>query len=56
MRLLLLDEPTTFLDISHQVDLLRLLRDLNTRTGKTIVVVLHDRHTDGRADRAVMGY
>jgi iron complex transport system ATP-binding protein len=41
-ELLLLDEPTTFLDITHQVDLLRLLRDLNTRTGKTIVVVLHD--------------
>jgi iron complex transport system ATP-binding protein len=41
-ELLLLDEPTTFLDIAHQVDLLRLLRDLNTETGKTIVVVLHD--------------
>jgi iron-siderophore transport system ATP-binding protein len=41
-ELLLLDEPTTFLDISHQVDLLRLLRDLNAQTGKTIVVVLHD--------------
>ncbi|OLF15343.1 ABC transporter ATP-binding protein [Actinophytocola xanthii] len=41
-ELLLLDEPTTFLDITHQVDLLRLLRDLNADTGKTIVVVLHD--------------
>lgn len=40
--LLLLDEPTTFLDISHQVDLLRLLRRLNTETGRTIVTVLHD--------------
>jgi iron complex transport system ATP-binding protein len=40
--LLLLDEPTTFLDISHQVDLLRLLRDLNRETGRTIVTVLHD--------------
>jgi iron complex transport system ATP-binding protein len=40
--LLLLDEPTTFLDISHQVDLLRLLRDLNRSTGRTIVTVLHD--------------
>ena len=40
--LLLLDEPTTFLDINHQVELLRLLRDLNRRTGRTIVVVLHD--------------
>ena len=40
--LLLLDEPTTFLDISHQVELLRLLRDLNRSTGRTIVTVLHD--------------
>ena len=40
--LLLLDEPTTFLDINHQVELLRLLRDLNRRTGRTIVIVLHD--------------
>ncbi|MDG4824584.1 ABC transporter ATP-binding protein [Asanoa sp. WMMD1127] len=40
--LLLLDEPTTFLDINHQVELLRLLRELNAESGKTIVVVLHD--------------
>ncbi|MDW5325030.1 ABC transporter ATP-binding protein [Plantactinospora sp. KLBMP9567] len=40
--LLLLDEPTTFLDINHQVELLRLLRKLNAESGKTIVVVLHD--------------
>ncbi|MEX5634004.1 ABC transporter ATP-binding protein [Parafrankia sp. FMc2] len=40
--LLLLDEPTTFLDVSHQVDVLDLLTDLNRREGKTIVIVLHD--------------
>ena len=40
--LLLLDEPTTHLDINHQVELLRLLRTLNADSGKTIVVVLHD--------------
>jgi len=40
--LLLLDEPTTFLDIAHQVELLDLLTDLNRDTGATIVVVLHD--------------
>jgi iron complex transport system ATP-binding protein len=40
--LLLLDEPTTFLDINHQVELLDLLADLNARSGTTIVVVLHD--------------
>lgn len=40
--LLLLDEPTTFLDINHQVELLDLLTDLNQESGKTIVIVLHD--------------
>jgi iron complex transport system ATP-binding protein len=40
--LLLLDEPTTHLDINHQVELLDLLTDLNRTSGKTIVVVLHD--------------
>ena len=39
---LLLDEPTTYLDINHQVELLDLLADLNARAGTTIVVVLHD--------------
>ncbi len=40
--ILLLDEPTTFLDIAHQIELLDLLRDLNRRHGQTIVAVLHD--------------
>jgi iron complex transport system ATP-binding protein len=40
--LLLLDEPTSFLDINHQVELLDLLADLNSRSQKTIVIVLHD--------------
>ena len=40
--LLLLDEPTTFLDINHQVELLDLLTDLNRESGKTVVIVLHD--------------
>lgn len=40
--LLLLDEPTTFLDINHQVELLDLLTDLNRESGKTIIIVLHD--------------
>lgn len=39
--LLLLDEPTTFLDIAHQVDVLELCRELNTN-GRTLVAVLHD--------------
>ncbi|HKS13955.1 MAG TPA: ABC transporter ATP-binding protein [Pseudomonas sp.] len=39
--LLLLDEPTTYLDIAHQIELLELLADLN-RQGRTVVAVLHD--------------
>ncbi len=39
--LVLLDEPTTWLDIAHQIELLKLMRTLNL-AGKTIVVVLHD--------------
>ncbi|WP_137133062.1 ABC transporter ATP-binding protein [Rhizobium sp. FY34] len=39
--ILLLDEPTTFLDIAHQIELMDLLADLNAR-GRTIVAVLHD--------------
>ena len=40
--LLLLDEPTTFLDLAHQVEVLDLLARLNDREGRTIVLVLHD--------------
>src|SRR5690625_391784 len=39
--ILLLDEPTPFLDIAHQIDLLELFTDLH-REGKTLVAVLHD--------------
>lgn len=39
---LLLDEPTTYLDIAHQIEVLDLLADLNEQTGKTIVLVSHD--------------
>lgn len=39
--ILLLDEPTTFLDIAHQIELLDLLADLNDQ-GRTIIAVLHD--------------
>ena len=40
--LMLLDEPTTHLDIAHQVEVLNLLRDLNRTEGRTVVMVLHD--------------
>ncbi|RJQ78373.1 ABC transporter ATP-binding protein [Amycolatopsis panacis] len=39
---LLLDEPTTYLDLRHQLDLLNLVADLNTVDGRTAVLVLHD--------------
>lgn len=41
-KILLLDEPTTFLDLAHQIELLDLLHDLNRNQGRTIVMVLHD--------------
>lgn len=46
--LLLLDEPTTFLDVSHQIDVLDLLTDLNRARGITIVMVLHDLNLAAR--------
>ena len=40
--IMLLDEPTTWLDISHQIDLLELLSELNRTQGYTLAAVLHD--------------
>lgn len=40
--LMLLDEPTTFLDLAHQIDVLDLLAELNETEQRTIVMVLHD--------------
>lgn len=52
--LLLLDEPTTFLDVAHQVELLDLLCDLNAQRGTTIAMVLHDLNLAARyADHLV---
>lgn len=45
--LLLLDEPTTFLDIAHQIELMELLADLNDE-GRTLVTVLHDLNQAAR--------
>jgi len=41
-EILLLDEPTTFLDLAHQIEVLDLLYELNQSKGRTIVMVLHD--------------
>ncbi len=52
--ILLLDEPTTFLDVAHQVEVLDLLTDLNRSRGTTIVMVLHDLNLAARyADELV---
>lgn len=54
-HLLLLDEPTTFLDVSHQVEILDLLSELNSNAGITIVMVLHDLNLAARyRDHLVM--
>jgi iron complex transport system ATP-binding protein len=45
---LLLDEPTTYLDVTHQIEILDLLMDLNRMKGKTIVMVLHDINLSAR--------
>ena len=53
--ILLLDEPTTFLDIGHQLEVLGLVRRLNRDLAKTIVLVLHDLNQAARfADRMVV--
>ena len=52
--LLLLDEPTTFLDVAHQVEVLDLLTDLNHARGTTVVLVLHELNLAARyADHLV---
>ena len=52
--MLLLDEPTTFLDVAHQIDVLDILVDLNRSRGTTIVMVLHDLNLAARySDRLI---
>jgi iron complex transport system ATP-binding protein len=46
-RVLLLDEPATFLDIRHEVEIFDLLTDLSERDGMTLVTVLHDLNLAG---------
>ncbi|WP_167041545.1 ABC transporter ATP-binding protein [Salinibacterium sp. ZJ454] len=53
--ILLLDEPTTFLDVTHQIEVLDLLTDLNRSRGTTVVMVLHDLNLAARyADHIVV--
>src|SRR5699024_4708947 len=47
-EMILLDEPTTYLDLTHQIEILDLLFELNEREEKTIVMVLHDLNLASR--------
>lgn len=52
--ILLLDEPTTYLDLPHQIELLNLVQQLNRDTGRTVAMVLHDINLAARfADHVV---
>ena len=46
--LILLDEPTTYLDMAHQLEVLELLKELNTNAHKTIALVIHDLNLAAR--------
>ncbi|MHA6798087.1 ABC transporter ATP-binding protein [Bounagaea algeriensis] len=46
--LLMLDEPTTYLDLSHQVDVLELIESLHAGSGRTVAMVLHDLNLAAR--------
>ncbi|MGH9150894.1 MAG: ABC transporter ATP-binding protein [Acidimicrobiales bacterium] len=51
---LLLDEPTTFLDVRFQLEVMELIRSLNEGTGLTVVMAIHDLHHAARyADRII---
>lgn len=53
--LILLDEPTSHLDINHQIEILKLLKKMNQEWGTTIILVIHDINLGIRySDRVVM--
>jgi iron complex transport system ATP-binding protein len=54
-EVLLLDEPTTYLDVVNQLEILNLLRDLNQRESRTIAMVLHDVNQAARYAHYLVG-
>lgn len=46
--ILILDEPTTYLDLAHQLEILKLLEELNKKQGTTIVMVIHELNNAAR--------
>lgn len=54
-KILLLDEPTTYLDISHQFEILELIKEINSKMGMTVVMVLHDiNHASRYSDEIII--
>ncbi len=54
-KTLLLDEPTTYLDINHQLEVMRIIADVNRRRSMTVVMVLHDiNHARDFADEVIV--
>ena len=47
-EILILDEPTTYLDLAHQLEILQLLEELNRNQGTTIVMVIHELNNAAR--------
>lgn len=47
-EVMLLDEPTTYLDLAHSIEMLRLVKSLATSDGRTVVMVLHDLNLAAR--------
>ena len=54
-ELILLDEPTTYLDLAHQLEILELLKELNQSQHCTIVMVLHDLNLAARFSDYMIG-
>ncbi|NLK64593.1 MAG: ABC transporter ATP-binding protein, partial [Tissierellia bacterium] len=53
-RMLLLDEPTTFLDICYQMETLEMIKELNKTLGITVIMVLHDINQAARYSDKMM--
>jgi len=53
-QVLILDEPTTYLDISYQLEILELVKELNNTLGITVVMVLHDLNQASRYSDKIM--
>lgn len=54
-EILLLDEPTTYLDMAHQIDILELLKRLNEEEGATIVMVIHELNHASKFAHHIVG-